>query len=125
MSRRIFWMVLPLLVCAFAVPAFAEEPSGEELKERIKKQMEKILDLMKKNESALLELSTGAEAEPKRVDVDVDTPKGEQGKSGSGTDAGAKGRDIAEKMDELIGGQRKGGKAIPGELKRLVEMIPL
>ncbi|MDJ0522218.1 MAG: hypothetical protein QNJ90_09110 [Planctomycetota bacterium] len=129
---RITLLLLPLLLVALAVPAWAEdeEPSSNDLKERIRKKMEGILELMRENEKALLKLSTGTAAKTKKVDVEVpDSPKGKSGgaagSDGNSGTTGAKGGEIGRKLDELIEGQRKSGGKIPDELKQLVEMIPL
>ena len=121
---------------ALAPAAIAEEPEGGgDLKERIKKKMERILELMKKNEEALLELSTGGSAKTKKVDVPV--PPGDEGKGGaagseksgeaSGSDSGksASGGSAAEELRKLVEKHRKDGGQIPAELRELVEMIPL
>ena len=50
------WTALP----AFAEPVLAEPEAGQdEISARIQKQMDKIIELMEKNEKALLALSTG------------------------------------------------------------------
>ncbi len=130
-----------VLVLALATPAFAadEGSAQDELKAKIKKKMEEIRRLMAENEKALLELSTGSDGKPRRVDVDVpDQPGGaSQGgsdKSGaSGSDDGAdkgsasgapSGEDIARRLRELIQGQRGQGQRIPQEIEQLLKMIP-
>jgi hypothetical protein len=114
-----------LALAAPSARAEGEEGGGGDLKERIKKKMERILELMKKNEEALIVLSTGEAAETKRVDVPV--PEGQpSGKSGdSGEGAGEGGKKAAEELGRLAERSRKEGGAIPGELRELVEMIPL
>lgn len=138
-TSRIALLLLPLLMLAFAVPAWAEDEEGakNDLKARIQKKMAGILELMKQNEAALLKLSTGKSAATKKVDVEVPDPQaagsssdGASGGSSSGGEgtsgaAGTKGGEIGKKLDELIRGQRKTGGTIPDELKQLVEMIPL
>ena len=143
-TSRIALLLLPLLMLAFAVPAWAEDEEGatNDLKARIQKKMAGILELMKQNEAALLKLSTGKNAATKKVDVEVPDPQaagsssdGTSGGSSSGGSSsggegtsgasGTKGGEIGKKLDELIRGQRKAGGAIPDELKELVEMIPL
>ena len=51
--------VCALLACLGAPAAYAEDEPGASAEKQIKEQMEKILELMKENEAALLELSTG------------------------------------------------------------------
>jgi len=130
--HRIAILLLPLFLVALAVPARAEgeEGAGGDLKEKIKKKMEGILELMKQNEAALLRLSTGKSAQTTKVEVEVpDQPpsgaSGSEGSSGAAGASGSKGTEIGEKLDELIKGQREGGGQIPDQLKQLVEMIPL
>ena len=126
------------LMISLAPASRAEEEAGGDLKEKIRKQMEKIRELMKENEDALLDLSTGGKSKPKSVEVEVPTPppggsssgsssSGSEGSSGeSGTSGGSKsGEEIRRKIDELIASQRGTSKAIPNELERLVKMIPL
>ena len=133
--RRLALILLPVLVFVLAAPAWAEgeEGGGSDLKAQIKKKMEGILELMKQNEAALLKLSSGQSAKPRKVDLDVPDPQspdqppsGAAGSEGtSGSSGSAKGNEIGKKLDELIRGQRESGQKIPDELKQLVEMIPL
>ncbi len=139
--RRAILSGLVLLVLA-ALPALAEE--GEEgmdpVSAKVKAQMEKIIRLMRQNEQALIEISTGGKAKPKQVDVDVEVPPSRDGSSGSseGANGGASGNgasegggeqprgseSVVEKLDELVNGQRNTGEKIPGELEELVRMVP-
>ncbi len=114
----------------FAPTAFAdEEPQGNDIRDKIKAQMEKILELMKANEEALIELSTGNQAETRKVDVKVDSPENDAGSSsgssssGSKKDGASKGDDVRKGLDELLKAH-SGSKAIPSELEELVRMIP-
>lgn len=111
------------LCVALAPSAFAEEEEGNDLSKQIQEKMEKILELMKSNETALLKLSTGKEAVTKKVDVPV--PPGEKAPKGGGGGAGLSQDEIAKRLEELIGTHRKEGGSIPGEIKELVKMIPL
>ena len=113
-------VVLGAVIC-FTPSAFAEdEPQGNDIRDKIKAQMEKILELMKANENALLKLSTGNAAESRRVDVKVDTP---EGTASSKNDPGSTGEAVREGLLELLKAQ-SGSRAIPGELEELVRMIP-
>jgi len=126
-----------LLACALflAQPTAYAEPEGEEdVSAKIQKQMQKIIELMRQNEQALLDLSTGKDGRPVRVDVTPpELPEsavpGESGseKSGSqGEGADPKGgSDAARALEELIRSQRKTSEQIPDELEELVRMVPL
>ncbi len=117
MKLRPLAVVLLLAGVFLCAPvAWADEEAPEGLEAKIKKKMAEIRELMRKNEEALLALSTGKSAEPKAVEVPV--PEGKDA-------SGSKGADGAGKLDELIKGTRANGGRIPDELKRLVEMIPL
>ena len=135
--------------------AWAEDGEGApagDLKERIRQQMEKIRTLMQDNENALLELSAGERAQPKKVDVDVPpqpkAPKGSgggddgsagqgsagqgsagQGSAGQGSagqgSAGGSGEGARKAIEELLRKQQESGEPIPDEITRLVKMIPL
>ena len=145
--RRIAYGLLPALLLALAAtPASAEDGAGQDTKAKIKAKMEKILELMKANEKALIEMSVGKDAKPKRVDIDVPPPDGasssssggsgssgsggagsggagSSGAGGEGAAGGATGIGAAKKLEELMRDMQAGG-TIPGELKQLVEMIP-
>lgn len=142
--RRFAYALLPALLLALTAPtASAEDGAGQDTKAKIKAKMEKILELMKANEKALIELSVGKDAKPKRVDIDVPPPEsaaggsggsggsagggsagGSSGSAGSeGSSGGAAGGGAAEKLEELLKQMQQGG-GIPKELKELVEMIP-
>ena len=122
---------------AFSPSAYAEEGEGgganDELKKKIQQKMEKILELMRENEAALLKLSTGKAAETKKVDVEVPEgtssakkdPKGSDGASGEKGKSGSKGEAAGKKIEELLAGLSKKGGSIPDEIKQLIEMIPL
>lgn len=135
-TRMAFALLPALLIALAATPALAEDGAGQDVKAKIKAKMEKILELMKANEKALIEMSVGKDAKPKRVDIDVPPPDGAaSGSSGSGGDAGssgtsgssgssgAEGASAAEKLEQLLRDMQSGG-TIPKELKELVEMIP-
>ena len=125
-------------VVAFAAPAWAEDEGAppDDLQAKVKKKLEKVLKLMRENEEALLKLSTGSAAAPKKVDLEP-PPQDGSGNSGSASDgesgsssggsqgAGASGEDVRKKLDEMIKGQQGAGGKIPDELKQVVEMIPL
>ena len=137
MSRSKLWSPALAIVVAgalafFAPAAHAEDGAGGDLKKKIQEKMEKILKLMRENEAALLKLSTGASAKTKRVDVEV--PEGDSSAGGSSGASGAKGasgsegaggEDAAKELEKLLETVSKKGQSIPGELKQLVEMIPL
>lgn len=121
------------LLLAPGVAAAEDEGAGrDDLKAKIKKKMEEILELMAENERALLELSTGADGKPRRVDVEVpDVPPakgasgtGSDGSSGSSGGATKSGEEIARRLRELIEGQRGRGQRIPKEMEELLRMIP-
>ncbi len=129
--------VLALLVLpvAWAPTARADDaPKQDDISEKIKAQMEKILRLMDENQKALLDLSTGGNAKPKRVDVEVPTPpspdakQGEAGpdaKSGKrGESATEKGKRVGRQLEELVKTTGSGAKKIPSELEELLRMIP-
>lgn len=143
---RISLLVVPAFVLALvmAPAARAEEGQGQDLTKQIQKKMEKILELMKRNEEALLKLSTGQKAKTERVDIEPPPPDGSNssgsdangsdsngsdsngskangsgGKSGNGNSEGA---EAVRKIEEILRAQ---GGTIPDELKQLVEMIPL
>lgn len=160
MMRRFppLWPLVGVLVgcLVLSAPVLAEE--GEEeldpVSAEVKAQMEKIIELMRENEAALLEISTGNKAKPKRVDVDVDPPEGppqggassgsegsssgssssgsegaSSGSSSSGSSGGADGgsrsrQEAIRKLDEMVSGQRQVGEQIPKELEELVRMAP-
>ena len=105
----------------FASPSVYAEDESEGLEARLRKQMEKILELMRQNEEALLKLSTGTKAEPKAVKIDPPTPSPSGSPSSSG---GSGGSEIRRKLDELMKSRRRGSRQIPGELEKLVRMIP-
>lgn len=67
----------------FVLPsvARAEDEPGGDLKAKIRQQMERVRELMQKNEAALLELSTGKDASPRDVDVEVPPPDASSGGS--------------------------------------------
>jgi hypothetical protein len=128
---------LLLITAAFfccAPLARAEPQGGEDVSEKIQKQMQKIIELMRKNEQALLDLSTGKDGQPVRVDVTPpDLPESEQPKSGQPGGEGSpgerpdpkRGSDAAKALEELIRAQRQTSEKIPDELAELVRMVPL
>lgn len=119
-------------------PARAEgEEEMDPVSAEVKAQMEKIIELMRENERALLEISTGGKAAPKQVDVDVTPPpsdaggssgqaSGSEGSEGSqgGESAPERAREAVRALDEVIRTQRQTGAKIPGELEELVRMVP-
>ena len=146
MSPFLKTLMLAAALVGFAVvPAYAEPGEGgqDEISAKIQKQMDKIIELMERNEKALLALSTGNKAKPEAVDVvppalppqgGEGTPSngqpgegqgGNQGGAGEGREsAGRAGAEGAKAIDELIKSQRKSGGTIPGELEELVRMVP-
>ena len=131
---------------AFAPAAWAEDEGAppDDLKAKVKKKLEKVLELMRQNEVALLKLSTGGAAAPKRVDLEPPPQSGgdssgsstsgsntsgsNSGSSAGGGDskgAGPSSEEISRKLDELIKGQQGASGTIPDELKQVVKMIPL
>ena len=130
MSLRPIAIALLIVGALVAAPAaWAEDEEPQSLEDKIKQKMERILQLMRQNEKALLKLSAGIEAETKRVDVPV--PDGQQGKGkGKGAEsgsesAGSSGKKATEELERLMKSSRSEGGKIPDELKQLVEMIPL
>ena len=151
MLLRRAWLPLFAAGClGFAArPARAEDgpPSPQDdVRAKIKAQVEKILKLMRENEAALLEASTAGGAAPKGADVKVPdlppaptgtTPPPEGGGNGQGNDGAsgsqgkgggstgpATGEEIRKRLEELINGQQKGAAKIPDELAELVKMVP-
>lgn len=128
---------LLLITAAFlfcAPLARAEPQGGDDVSEKIQKQMQKIIELMRKNEQALLDLSTGKDGRPVRVDVtppdlpESDPPKSgqpESGQAGGERPDPKRGSDAAKALEELIRSQRQTSEAIPSELEELVRMVPL
>ena len=129
MNRLALLLVPVFALTLAAAPAWADDgegPGGGDLKQRIQKKMQSILELMKQNEAALLKLSTGKSATTKKVDVAVPPESkggGASGAEGTSGQSGAQGQKIREKMDELISGQRKSGGQIPDELKQLTVLL--
>ena len=72
-------LAVVLALSAFAVvPARAEPGEGgqDEISAQIQKQMDKIIELMERNEKALLALSTGDKAKPEAVEVVIESIPG-------------------------------------------------
>jgi hypothetical protein len=134
---------------AIAAPAAraADEAGPEDPRAKLKAQVEKILKLMKENETALLEASMAGGAAPKGPDVKVpdvppapgapgspETPppgapppsgaSGSEGTPPGGGSPGTRGEEIRKRLDEIIKGQQTGSSRIPDELAELVRMIP-
>ena len=130
-SLALFALIAAAL--AFAPAAYAEdgEQGGGDLKKKIQEKMEKILQLMRDNEAALLKLSTGKAATTSKVDVKIpdEIPDGTTGKgSGSGDKSGGssgKGEDAVKEIEKALESLSKKGGTIPDEIKQVVEMIPL
>ena len=141
MSLGVFLFLLTgcLLTFAVAFPraAWAEDEGAQpdDVQARVKKKLEKVLKLMRDNEAALLKLSTGQAAVPKKVDIEPppqndggsagEGSKGAGSSSGGASGGGLSGEEISKKLDEMIKGQRGAGGTIPDELKQVVQMIPL
>ncbi len=140
--RPVLWtLTVAVALCLCQGVARAEDEEAGGVEEKIKQQMEKILKLMRENEEALLKLSTGKAATPKGVDVNVPPggsppPSGSSGGGSEGSSGGSSGGasggssggegtggDIRRKLEELIKRQQ-GSSIIPGELEKLVKMIP-
>jgi hypothetical protein len=98
----------------------APEDGEEDLKAKIKQQMEKILQLMRESEAALLEATTVGAERPAGVDVPV--PPGTEAPPLGGP--GATGEEVRKRLEELINGQQRMSGQIPKELEELVRMIP-
>lgn len=132
-------------VALWLAPATARAEEGHELDEASKKvmeQMEKVLELMRQNEEALIQISAGARDKPRRVDVEIpDVPpadgasgagggsasagEGGQGSQGAGGGSPSEGgREAARALEEIIRGQRSASGQIPGELEELVRLVP-
>ncbi len=132
-------------VALWLAPATARAEEGPELDEASKKvmeQMERVLELMRQNEEALIQISAGARDKPRRVEVEIpDVPpadgasgngdgnssageggQGSQGAGGGSTTEG--GREVARALEEIIRGQRSASGQIPGELEELVRLVP-
>lgn len=137
--------LLPVL----AGPVRAEDGEGgdspEAVAAKIKAQMEKVIQLMRENQKALLEASLGSGKKPEGADVEPpETPKAPDappsGEGGEGGMAGGpppppggtppaggpsgKGDEARRAIDELIRTTQTTGGAIPNELEELVRMIP-
>ena len=90
------WLAaLALFACARV--GYAEEPQDDLTK--LREQAQKILDLMKRNETALLAASTGAEATPTKPEVDVPPPQAALPPASS---ARAEGATIPRELEELV-----------------------
>jgi hypothetical protein len=137
MSRRILFTAGAALLAlgSFAArPASAEDESEGDLRQKIQKQMEKILQLMRENEKALLVASSGGEADPTSPEVVVppgeaskesgEKPSGEPSGGAAGGDPGTRGEEIRRRLEEVLSGQGAKSRAIPRELEELVKMIP-
>jgi len=132
--RRIAFFAVALALGLCVHPPVARAESQEELARKLKEQMQKIVELMKENEEALLEASTGARARAHPVDVKVPDlpPAGGHAKGGDATSPGAqgkakgkaKGKDAARSLEELIRNQRRTAGQIPRGLEELVQMVP-
>ena len=119
-------MLAALLIGWTVVPAFAEPGEGgeDEISAKIQKQIDKIIELMEKNEQALLVLSTGNKAKPEPVDVKPPALPPEGGSVKPPEGKGGSDSDIQKALDELIKGQRRTAGTIPSELEELVRMVP-
>lgn len=93
-------------------PARAEDGEGpEDPRAKVRKQMEKILKLMRDNEQALLEASTLGGTQPKGPDVPVPpTPPSPQGSGSGGQGQGGQGQGGQGQGGQGQGGQGQGGQ---------------
>lgn len=86
--RRLASVALPCVAAvalvAFATPVHADEEEGSNLEEKLRKQMEEILELMGVNEKALLTLSSGKDAKTRDVDIEIPNPPPQEGATGNG-----------------------------------------
>lgn len=129
MRRLLPHCLLAALVLSLASVAHADDQAPpNDIRDKIKAQMEKILALMKQNQDALLELSANRKAEPKPVDVDVEPPAGAPAKPPeaskppeAGPDQGAR---AAQEIEKLLRTASAESRRIPGEITKLLEMIP-
>ncbi|MDJ0975501.1 MAG: hypothetical protein QNJ98_13640 [Planctomycetota bacterium] len=113
-----------LAAFAFSSPALAEdEPQPNDIRDKVKAQMEKILELMKQNQDALLALSANRKAEPKPVDAGIELPPEGKAKQPEAS-AAKKGAEAAKEIEKLLRTTASEGRRIPGEIKKLLEMIP-
>jgi hypothetical protein len=135
-------LMLAVLLLGWTAPlALAEPGAGEggedDISAKIQKQMDKIIELMEKNEKALLDLSTGRPAKTEAVDVKPPDAAGAKPPDAAGAkppedgsvpppegSSGRTGDDARKAIDELIKGQRQAAGSIPGELEELVRMVP-
>jgi hypothetical protein len=113
--------------------AEGEEPDAGNIEEEIRAQAEKILELMRQNEQAILAASLGSGKKPDGVDVKPPpAPESEGASKDDATpppsskddDGGTRGQDIGRKIEELIRTTQERGGTIPSELEALVRMIP-
>jgi len=126
-----------LAAFTFATRDARAEGEGEEgpsaVEKEIRAQMEKVLELMKANEAAILEASKRGGEKPAGVEVEKpiapEAPKSPESSANKGdgsdsTSPGARGEDAKKKLDELIRVTKQRGSTIPGELEELVKLIP-
>src|SRR5688572_20646071 len=114
--------------------ARAEDAEGGDVEKEIRDQMEKVIQLMRENEKAILEASLGSGKRPEGVDVkppeapeapssgmEGDAPPsngmGEEGPTG-GPD------EVKRRSEELIRTTEQRGGSNPGDLQELVRLIP-
>lgn len=126
MKQRFLTIAL-LLAGAFAFGSrgavAGPEEGQDDTRAKIKKQMEKILSLMRESEAALLKATTSASGQPTGVEVPL--PDGQQPtKSGQASGAGAAGEEVRKQLEQLILGSQRAGGEIPKALEELVRMIP-
>ena len=132
---------LALVAFLLAPPSYAEG-EGEEggaagIEKKVQQQMEKILQLMRENEKAILDASRGGSKQPAGVevtppdaagmDVAVPPPEGGTPPGGTpppGTTPPPRGDDVRRRMEDLVKQMQGKGGSIPGEIEALLQMIP-
>ena len=127
--RRLLTFGLALLagLLLAPVPTATAEPEEDDISAKVRRPMERIIELMRENERALLAICAGGDGEPRPVDVEVpETPpaEGTEGESGSEGESPSAGAEAARTLDEMLRGQRGTSERIPGELEELVRMVP-
>jgi hypothetical protein len=122
LGRATLGLTGALLLGSGAIPAAAAEPEGASVADKLREQARKILDLMRRNEDALLRLSTGAEAKTTKPDVDIPPPSAPSAPPTGA--APAEGAEAAKSLEELIQAQRGSARRIPGEIEEFIRLIP-
>jgi hypothetical protein len=120
-----------------AAPARAEDDDAT-VRKKIQEQIQKILRLMKENETALLRVSTGASGEPTKPKIDLPAegqpptegqpqgtvPPDERTPEEKARDDEARRAELVRRIKSLLQGQREASREIPDELAQLVRLIP-